>query len=93
MLFRAPESHPRSLIKAISWRLVGSLDTFIISTFITHKPYIAASIAGTETLTKIVLYYAHERGWALVPWGRPRAEATTAEQNSAVAMAPVPIAE
>lgn len=74
MLFRAPESHPRSLVKAISWRLVGSLDTFVLSLFVTHSFVFAGSIASAETVTKIVLYYFHERAWAAVPWGRPRTE-------------------
>jgi uncharacterized membrane protein len=75
MLFRAPESHPRSLVKAISWRLVGSMDTFILSLLITHKLSFAASIASVETVTKILLYYFHERIWAIVPWGRQPAPA------------------
>jgi uncharacterized membrane protein len=65
---RGPESHPRSFVKAVSWRIVGTLDTFIWSLVITHKPFAAASIASLETLTKILLYYGHERLWHLVTW-------------------------
>lgn len=81
MLLRAPESHPRSLVKAISWRLVGSLDTFMLSLFVTHNLVFAGSIASAETVTKILLYYFHERAWAAVPWGRPKA--ATAEVGAA----------
>jgi uncharacterized membrane protein len=89
MLFRAPESHPRSLVKAISWRILGSIDTFVLSLFFTHSLVFAGSIASTETLTKIVLYYFHERIWAGVPWGhRP---AAPVEPNPA--LAPVPLAD
>jgi uncharacterized membrane protein len=70
MLFRAPESHPRSLVKAISWRFVGSLDTFALSLFFTHSFVFAGSIASTETVTKIILYYFHERMWTSIRWGR-----------------------
>ena len=70
MLFRAPESHPRSFVKAVSWRIVGSIDTFILSWIITGKLRFAFSIAGVETITKILLYYFHERAWAIIPWGR-----------------------
>jgi uncharacterized membrane protein len=70
MFLRAPEAHSRSLIKAISWRIVGSIDTFIISYFVTGKLIFAASIASVETVTKVALFYFHERAWALVPWGR-----------------------
>ena len=78
MLFRAPEAHSRSFLKAVSWRILGSIDTFIISYFVTGKLVFAASIASVETVTKIVLFYGHERIWALVPWGRADKVATTA---------------
>ena len=60
----------RSFVKAITWRTTGTLDTFIISLLITKKPFIAASIASVEVLTKIVLYYFHERIWNKIGWGR-----------------------
>ena len=66
----APNSHARSLIKSISWRAVGSLDTFILSFLITGNAKHAASIASIEVLTKVVLYYLHERVWRRVSWGR-----------------------
>jgi uncharacterized membrane protein len=70
MLFRAPEAHSRSLVKAVTWRLLGSIDTFIISYFVTHQLVFAASIASVETVTKVLLFYFHERVWAVVGWGR-----------------------
>lgn len=60
----------RSLAKAITWRTTGTLDTFLISLLITKKPFIAASIASVEVLTKIILYYFHERIWNKIKWGR-----------------------
>lgn len=70
-LFRwAPDSHIRSFAKAVSWRLVGSADTFILSLLVTGSAKYAVSIATAEALTKIVLYYLHERVWRLVAWGR-----------------------
>jgi sulfate adenylyltransferase large subunit len=63
------ESHARSLAKAVSWRLTGTLDTFIISFFVTGSKGLAGAIAGTEIVTKIIIYYFHERLWTLVPWG------------------------
>ena len=60
----------RSFVKAITWRTTGTLDTFIISLLITKKPFIAASIASVEVLTKIFLYYFHERIWNKIRWGR-----------------------
>ena len=66
----APNSHVRSLVKAISWRLVGSTDTFILSLIFTGSGKYAITIASTEALTKIALYYVHERVWRKVKWGR-----------------------
>jgi uncharacterized membrane protein len=68
-LFRGREGHGRSLIKAVSWRTVGTIDTFIISFFVTGKVSLAGSIAAVEVVTKIMIYYLHERVWAVVPWG------------------------
>jgi sulfate adenylyltransferase large subunit len=73
--FRASESHSRSVLKAISWRTTGSVDTFLVTWFITGSTAFAGGVAATEILTKIVLYYFHERIWALIPWGQKRAEA------------------
>jgi uncharacterized membrane protein len=73
MLFRAPEAHSRSLLKAVSWRILGSIDTFVISYFVTGHLIFAASIASVETFTKIGLFYFHERAWAMVPFGRAKA--------------------
>lgn len=60
----------RSFVKALTWRTTGTLDTFLISLLITKKPFIAASIASIEVLTKIFLYYFHERIWNRISWGR-----------------------
>jgi sulfate adenylyltransferase large subunit len=69
-LARWTETHARSLAKAVSWRATGSLDTFLVAFVITGSPKIAGSVAVTEILTKILIYYAHERVWAWVPWGK-----------------------
>ena len=60
----------RSLIKAITWRITASLDTFIISYIVTSRFEWATSIAFLEIITKAILYYLHERGWNKVNWGR-----------------------
>jgi len=53
----------RSLAKAITWRITGTIDTFIISWFITGQILLASGIAFTEIMTKITLYWLHERIW------------------------------
>jgi uncharacterized membrane protein len=62
-------SRARSIAKSISWRLVGSIDTFVLGSLISHQAKIGAVIAGSEVLTKLLLYYLHERGWPHVRWG------------------------
>ncbi len=66
----AKDTHWRSLTKAISWRITGTLDTIIISWIITRKLYIALSIGSIELFTKMFLYYFHERIWESVKIGR-----------------------
>ncbi len=66
----APQARTRSLVKAISWRIVGGLDTFVLSLIITGNAKFAVSIVSIEALTKIVLYYFHERVWRMISWGR-----------------------
>jgi uncharacterized membrane protein len=54
----------KSLMKSVSWRIVGTIDTMVISYFITGKVTVAVSIGSVEVLTKTLLYYFHERLWA-----------------------------
>lgn len=64
------ETATRSIVKAISWRVVGTIDTIIISWFITGKITMALSIGLVEVVTKMVLYFFHERVWNLIKWGK-----------------------
>jgi uncharacterized membrane protein len=69
ILFKVGDAHVRSLAKAVTWRLAASVDTLFISYLITGRITLAGTIAGAELLTKLVIYYLHERVWATVPWG------------------------
>lgn len=62
----------RSLAKAISWRITGTVDTILLSWFFTGSIGTALSIGLTEVLTKMFLYYAHERVWNRVSLGREK---------------------
>lgn len=64
------ENSTRSLVKAVTWRFVGSFDTFILSWLITGHPVIAATITAVEFCTKVILYWLHERAWLKISWGR-----------------------
>ena len=70
MFLGAWEGRHRSLAKAVSWRIAGSIDTLMLSYLVTRRLVLATSIAAAETITKVVLYYAHERAWTIVPWGK-----------------------
>ena len=63
------DKHHRSLIKGISWRVFGTLDTMMIAYFVTGDYTKALSIGFTEVFTKIGLYYLHERIWNNLKFG------------------------
>ena len=67
---RVKDKKWRSLAKAISWRITGTVDTILISWLITHKLHVALSIGFVEVGTKMLLYYFHERIWERVKVGR-----------------------
>ncbi len=64
------EKRYRSILKAISWRITGTVDTMIISFIITGKAKWAISIGLVEVVTKMILYYFHERLWDKSKFGR-----------------------
>mgnify|MGYP000966003854 FL=1 len=64
------ENIKRSIVKTISWRVVGTLATVTISYFITGTLALAFSIGGIELVSKMVLYFFHERAWNNLKWGK-----------------------
>ena len=63
------ELHKRSLLKAISWRATGTIDTIIVSLLVSGRLRVALSIGFVELFTKITLYYFHERVWNKIQFG------------------------
>ena len=59
----------RSLLKTISWRIVGTLDTMCLGWIITGSPLIGLKIGALELFTKMILYYFHERVWLQSKFG------------------------
>lgn len=57
------DSNIKSFLKSVSWRVVGTIDTIVISYFVTGELVMAVSIGSIEVVTKIALYYLHERAW------------------------------
>jgi uncharacterized membrane protein len=64
------ETAKRSFAKTISWRIIGTLDTVLISWLITGTFSFAISIGAIELFTKIGLYFFHERVWNSVSYGK-----------------------
>lgn len=63
------EGARRSAVKTATWRVTASLDTMLLALLFTGNIGTAISIGGLEVITKLVLYYFHERAWARVRWG------------------------
>ncbi|WP_452230581.1 MULTISPECIES: DUF2061 domain-containing protein [unclassified Lacinutrix] len=59
----ADVSYKRHIAKTITWRFVGTIDTIILSWIISGDPFIGLQIGFAEVLTKMTLYYLHERVW------------------------------
>ena len=56
----------KSFVKTISWRIIGTIDTMVISYLITGELSYALSIGSIEVFSKMILYYFHERLWAQI---------------------------
>ena len=64
------EKLSRSFIKSVSWRIIGTIDTILISYFVTGQIEFALSIGMIELITKMGLYVVHERAWNRFSWGK-----------------------
>ncbi len=64
------ENIKRTLLKTISWRIVGTLATVVISYVITGTMALAFSIGAIELVSKMGLYFFHERAWNTIKWGK-----------------------
>ena len=67
-------SYKRHLMKTITWRLLGTIDTILISWIIIGDPLIGLSIGLVEIITKMVLYFLHERLWYKSSFGVKKTE-------------------
>lgn len=63
------ESKKRHLAKTISWRVIGSISTMLLAWFISGNPFAGIKIGSAEVVTKMLLYYFHERAWYKVSFG------------------------
>ena len=65
-------SHKRHILKTITWRIIGTIDTIILGWVISGNPTIGLSVGGAELVTKMILYYVHERAWYKIDFGIKR---------------------
>lgn len=63
------ESKKRHLLKTITWRIIGTIDTMVLAWVISGNPLTGFSIGVAEILTKMILYYLHERTWYKIDFG------------------------
>jgi uncharacterized membrane protein len=64
------EKHYRSFVKGVSYRIIGTITTVVISYLMTGNTGTALSIGLADVLVKIVIYYLHERAWNRIPLGK-----------------------
>lgn len=62
-------TYKRHVMKTITWRLIGTIDTIIIGWIISGDPFIGLKIGSIEVITKMILYFLHERIWYKMKFG------------------------
>ena len=64
------ETHVRSIAKAVSWRIVATLTTMLLVYVFTGNLLVSGGVGLTELLSKLLIYYVHERVWNAIRFGR-----------------------
>lgn len=64
------EAKTRSVLKAVSWRVWATLTTIALVFLFTGRWETAAAVGGVEVIVKLILYFAHERAWGRIKWGK-----------------------
>jgi uncharacterized membrane protein len=64
------ETHLRSWIKSITFRILATVTTIVLVFIFTGELLMALEIGLIEVVAKLILYYVHERFWDRVPWGK-----------------------
>lgn len=67
--FGMRDSNKRHLLKTVTWRIIGTLDTMLLSWIISGNPLIGLQIGIAEVISKMILYYLHERSWYQINFG------------------------
>ena len=70
------DSRKRHLAKTVTWRIVGTVDTMILAWIISGDPMVGLQVGAAEVVTKMVLYYLHERAWYQIDFGLENRKST-----------------
>jgi uncharacterized membrane protein len=62
-------TNKRHILKTFSWRGIGTLDTIVLGWLITGNPFTGLKIGGAEVITKMLLYFGHEKLWYRINYG------------------------
>jgi uncharacterized membrane protein len=68
-ILKSASSKLRHAIKTVSWRIVGTIDTMMMGWIVSGNPMTGLKIGGLELVTKMGLYYLHERVWYRSDYG------------------------
>ncbi|AUC74734.1 DUF2061 domain-containing protein [Olleya sp. Bg11-27] len=63
------ESRKRHIAKTVTWRVIGTMDTMLLAWLISGDPLMGLKIGFAEVITKMLLYYLHERAWYKINFG------------------------
>ncbi|MFC1807396.1 DUF2061 domain-containing protein [Candidatus Omnitrophota bacterium] len=66
------EWHARSVIKAVSWRVIATLTTMVLVYLFTKEIKLSLEIGFLALIIKLFFYYMHERIWNNINWGKPK---------------------
>lgn len=63
------EKRRRSIAKTITFRIIATITTFVLVLIFTRNIALASSIGLLDLISKLIIYYAHERVWGKIKWG------------------------
>ena len=63
------DSNKRHIVKTFSWRFIGTIDTILFGWILTGNPFTGLKIGGVETISKMILYFGHEKLWYKINFG------------------------
>lgn len=64
----------RHILKTLTWRIVGTIDTILLGWLVSGNPMVGITIGSFEVVTKMILYFLHERIWYKIDFGVNRDE-------------------